>query len=93
MSFQATELRELAQVSLGGSGIETKMTDDFFCRNLVFIGHEFQNIDHFLSQRGLYQPFIDHFLLQSQFIDQRLRMDASPSFFVAYSLVFVGKDG
>jgi hypothetical protein len=59
MRLQVAELRELAKVALGGSRIETEMTDDFFCRNLVFIGHKFQNIDHFLCQRWLYRPFID----------------------------------
>ena len=60
MCLQVTELSELSKVALGGDGIETEMTDNFFCRNLVFISHEFHNIDHFLRQRGLYRPFIDH---------------------------------
>ena len=48
MSLQVTELRELAQVSLGASGIEAKVTNDYFCCDMIFIGHKFQNIDHFL---------------------------------------------
>ena len=56
MCLQISELRELAKVALGGGRIETKMTDDFFYRNLVFIGHELHNIDQFLCQRGLYRP-------------------------------------
>ncbi len=45
--------------NVGGSGIETEVTDDGLCRNQVFIGHERQNIDQLLCQRGLYRPFID----------------------------------
>ena len=52
MSLQVTELCELAKVTLGSSGIETEMTNDCLCRYLVFIGHVFHNIDHFLCQRG-----------------------------------------
>jgi len=54
LKFASCFCVSVAKVALGGGGIETKMTDDFFCRNLVFIGHELHNIDQFLSQRGLY---------------------------------------
>ena len=73
MSLQVTELRELAQVSLGASGIEAKVTNDYFCCDLSIIMHEYKNIDQFVCQRRLYRPFIDHFLLQHRFIDHFLR--------------------
>ena len=35
------------------------LANDFFCCELIFIGHKFQNIDHFLSQRRFYRLFKD----------------------------------
>ena len=61
--LQIAEFCELAQIALGRSGSETKMTDDGFGGEFVFIGHVFKNTDQFLGQSGLYRPFIDHFLL------------------------------
>ena len=55
--FEVAELRELAQVTLGGGGGEAEMSDDGFSGEIVFIGHESQNIDQFLGQSGLYRPF------------------------------------
>ena len=64
MRLQITELSKLAKIAFGCRGIKAELADDFFCCNLIFIGHKFQNIDHFLCQGWLYRPFIDHFLPQ-----------------------------
>ena len=69
MYLQIAELRELTEVTLGGGWSKAEVRDNDFRRNMVFIDHEIQNIDQFLCQRGLYRPFIDHFLLQLLFID------------------------
>jgi hypothetical protein len=63
MWFQVAELSKLAKIPFGSGGVKTKATDYLFCGEFVLIGHKFQNIDQFLCQRGLYRPFIDHFLL------------------------------
>ena len=72
MWFQIAELCKLAKIAFGCCGIEAEVTDYLFCSEFVLIGHKFQNIDQFLCQRGLYRPFIDHFLLQILFIDHFL---------------------
>jgi hypothetical protein len=54
MGFQVAELRELAEVTLGGGWSETEMSDYGFCGDFVLIGHKIQNIDQFLGQCGLY---------------------------------------
>ena len=69
MCLQVTELCELSQITLSCGSVESKVTDNLFRGEFAFIGHEFQNIDQFLCQRGLYRPFIDYFLLQILFID------------------------
>ena len=55
--LQIAEFSELAQIALGCSGSETKMTDDGFSGKFVFVGHIFENTDQFLGQSGLYRPF------------------------------------
>ena len=41
MRLQIAKLRKLAQVTLGGSGIKPKVTDDGLRRNMLFIVHKY----------------------------------------------------
>ena len=54
--FEVAELRELAQVTLGGGGGEAEMSDDGFSGEIVFIATKAKISTSFSAKVG----FIDH---------------------------------
>ena len=66
---EIAKLRKLSQVAFCGGSSKSKLLNDGFCRRFFFIDHKDKNAGQFIRQKGLYRPFIDHFLHKTMFID------------------------